>query len=157
MTLWRGVNKASHELFCFLNSDIKAFTRKMSSLIEQDFALKDTFFLIQFTIRWLEVSENSNQKIKMSHWGRGGGSKKCHVLFEWTLSSEYKQLKIPVLSPITESSNLYSLVNYRQLAMKEKLVRVSRRQWCFIIIWKINQAKSNHDQCFVSWALQLVN
>ena len=45
-----------------LNSVFKAFGSKNSCLKEQNKALKDTFFLIYFTVQCLEVLENSYLK-----------------------------------------------------------------------------------------------
>ena len=50
--------KCHMNLFCFLNSDFKAFIRKKSSLRVQDWAIIDTFFLIYLTVQHLEVIEN---------------------------------------------------------------------------------------------------
>ena len=61
--------------FAVLNSDFKTFRSKMSCLIDQNKALKDTFFQIHFTFQSLKDLKTVIFEYKMSHVreGEGGG------------------------------------------------------------------------------------
>ena len=72
-----GVNK---------NSDFKAFSSQKSSLKNQDYALKDTFFLIHFIVQCLEVLENSYLKMLNVTWGQKSAQKSVTYYLNGPLS-----------------------------------------------------------------------
>ena len=61
--------------FLLFKSDFYAFGSKKSSLREQDWALKDSLFLIHLKVQSLEALKAVIKKSKMSQ--------KYHVLYEW--------------------------------------------------------------------------
>ena len=69
----RGVNRVSSKLLFAFKSNFKAFRSKKSSLREEDKALKNTFFLIYFTVS-VQKSLKTVKKVKC-HMG-GGWSEK---------------------------------------------------------------------------------
>ncbi len=74
-----GLNEVSHRLLLVFKMLFLMLLGVKVFVIGQDYATKDTFLLVHLTFQ-------SNLGLKI--WGGGQKSaKKCHVLFEWPLTS----------------------------------------------------------------------
>ena len=92
------------------------FLEEKRHVWEQEEALKDTFFLIHFTVQSsIRLKKQSYFKYKMTHGGRGeGGSERGKkVIFEWPLNES--DLQSPCRSWITRF--FFLLTRYRKLLL----------------------------------------